>query len=217
MAEEGGRFPLTGRGDVNTYALFAELFAAWQACGRAGVIVPTGIATDATTAPFFASLIEEHRLAALYSFENEELVFPAVHHAMKFCLLTVKGADDVRQPDFVFFARSVSALAEVQRRFMLSAADIARINPNTRTAPMLRARADAELVATIYARVPVLIDEAKGAEIHGVYHFIPAYGTWQRTCSGSVPLSNLVIYNFNSRTANGHAAMSNICHFMKRK
>ena len=26
-AEEGGRFPLTGRGDVNTYALFAELFA----------------------------------------------------------------------------------------------------------------------------------------------------------------------------------------------
>ena len=25
--EDGGRFALTGRGDVNTYALFAELFA----------------------------------------------------------------------------------------------------------------------------------------------------------------------------------------------
>src|SRR6478736_3971865 len=25
-AEDAGRFPLTGRGDVNTYALFAELF-----------------------------------------------------------------------------------------------------------------------------------------------------------------------------------------------
>src|SRR6478736_310472 len=25
--EEAGRFPLTGRGDVNTYALFAELFS----------------------------------------------------------------------------------------------------------------------------------------------------------------------------------------------
>ena len=24
---DGGRFPLTGRGDVKTYALFAELFA----------------------------------------------------------------------------------------------------------------------------------------------------------------------------------------------
>jgi hypothetical protein len=54
-ADDGGRFPLTGRGDVNTYALFAELFASLASQrGRAGVIVPTGIATDATTAPFAA-------------------------------------------------------------------------------------------------------------------------------------------------------------------
>jgi hypothetical protein len=53
-ANDGGRFPLTGRGDVNTYALFAELFSRLAGPkGRAGVIVPTGIATDATTAPFF--------------------------------------------------------------------------------------------------------------------------------------------------------------------
>lgn len=57
--EEGGRFPLTGRGDINTYALFAELFSRLAAPGgRAGVIVPTGIATDATTAPFFAAMVE---------------------------------------------------------------------------------------------------------------------------------------------------------------
>ena len=37
--EEGGRFPITGRGDVNTYALFAELFSALASPrGRAGVI-----------------------------------------------------------------------------------------------------------------------------------------------------------------------------------
>ncbi len=39
---------------------------------------------------------------------------------------------------------------------------IAAINPNTKTAPVFRARADAELTAKIYARVPVLIDETKG-------------------------------------------------------
>ncbi len=51
--DDGGRFPLTGRGDVNTYALFAELFAGLAGPrGRAGVIVPTGIATDATTKRF---------------------------------------------------------------------------------------------------------------------------------------------------------------------
>ncbi len=52
-ADEGGRFPFTGTGDVNTYALFAELFSRVVGpYGRTGVIVPTGIATDATTAPF---------------------------------------------------------------------------------------------------------------------------------------------------------------------
>ena len=69
--EEGGRFPLTGRGDVNTYALFAELFSHLTGPrGRAGVIVPTGVATDATTAPFFAALVDERRLAGLIDFEN---------------------------------------------------------------------------------------------------------------------------------------------------
>ena len=34
-AEDGGRFPLTGRGDVNTYALFAELFASLAVQARA--------------------------------------------------------------------------------------------------------------------------------------------------------------------------------------
>lgn len=54
--DDGGRFALTGRGDVNTYALFAELFAG-LANGRAGVILPTGIATDSTTSTFFTHLI----------------------------------------------------------------------------------------------------------------------------------------------------------------
>lgn len=162
-ARDGGRFPLTGRGDVNTYALFAELFANLVSQrGRAGVIVPTGIATDATTAPFFAALVDGQRLGLIYSFENEEMIFPGIHHAMKFCLLTIKSKADQRAPRFIFFARNVGALADSDRRFVLSPEQIARINPNTKTAPVFRARADAELTAKIYDRVPVLIDEAKG-------------------------------------------------------
>jgi hypothetical protein len=45
-----GRFPLTAVGDLNTYALFAELFLNLIGSGgRSGVIVPTGIATDNST------------------------------------------------------------------------------------------------------------------------------------------------------------------------
>jgi hypothetical protein len=162
--EDGGRFPLTGRGDVNTYALFAELFANLaSARGRAGLVVPTGIVTDATTAPFFARLVTDQRLAAVFSFENEEMIFPSIHHAMKFCLLTLKPKTDARPADFVFFARQATDLLDANRRFTLSADAIACINPNTKTAPIFRSCADADLAAKIYARVPVLIDEAKGA------------------------------------------------------
>ena len=86
--DEGGRFALTGRGDVNTYALFAELFAN-LARQRAGVIVPTGVATDATTAPFFGYLVEKQRLAQLVDFDNRLPLFSSVHRMFKFSLLTI--------------------------------------------------------------------------------------------------------------------------------
>jgi hypothetical protein len=162
-AENCGRFPLTGRGDVNTYALFAELFANLTSeRGRAGVIVPTGIATDATTAPFFAALVSGKRLAQLIDFENRGRLFPAVDSRMKFSLLTI--GRQVQQADFAFFLTNVRQLAEPERRFALSADDIARINPNTKTAPVFRSRADADLTAKIYHRVPVLLHEGRGTD-----------------------------------------------------
>src|SRR5229473_1032564 len=59
------RTPQPGRGDVNTYALFAELFASLaRPRGRAGVIVPTQIATADTTKQFFGSLITDRHLVS---------------------------------------------------------------------------------------------------------------------------------------------------------
>src|SRR5690606_24668375 len=160
-ADQGGRFSLTGRGDVNTYALFAELFYRLpRPQGRAGVIVPTGIATDATTAPFFSALVAERRLARLVDFENREAIFPGVHRSYEFCLLTL-GREEP-EARFAFFLTDPAQLAEPERSFLLTPETIARLNPNTRTAPVFRARADAELTAKIYAHAPVLIEEGKG-------------------------------------------------------
>jgi hypothetical protein len=122
-SEEGGRFPLTGRGDVNTYALFAELFAMLASKrGSAGVIVPTGIATDANTAPFFAALVNEKRLSQLLDFENRECLFPAVDSRMKFSLLTI--GREAKQSSFAFFLTDAVQLAEAERHFSLSAETI---------------------------------------------------------------------------------------------
>jgi hypothetical protein len=164
FARESGRFDLTARGKVNTYSLFAELFSKLVAPeGRAGVIVPTGIATDATTAPFFASLVEAKRLASLFSFENEEMVFTSVHHSFKFALLTI-GRTASGKSNLAFFLRQTSGLLDKDRLFTLSSEQIARLNPNTRTAPVFRSRADADLTAKIYEKSTVLIDRTKGAK-----------------------------------------------------
>ncbi|TCP37584.1 N-6 DNA methylase [Sphingomonas sp. BK235] len=160
--DAGGRFRYTGTGDVNTYALFAEHFLnLTREGGRAGIIVPTGIATDATTAPFFGYLVSSARLVRLFDFENSAPLFPGVHRSFKFSLLTIGSG--VREAEFAFFLTDPAQLEDARRRFTLSPAEIARINPNTKTAPVFRARADAELTASIYNRVPVLIDEVKGA------------------------------------------------------
>jgi len=160
--DDGGRFRLTGCGDVNTYALFAELFSDLAGPkGRAGVIVPTGIATDATTAPFFADLVEKKRLARLVDFENRDLIFPHVYYRVKFCLLTL--GQNVPEAHFAFFLTDPAQLDEPARSFPLSPDQITAINPNTRTAPVFRSKADADLIAKIYANAPVLVEESKCA------------------------------------------------------
>ena len=162
FAHDSGRFPLTGVGDVNLYALFAESIAQLIGTqGRAGMIVPTGIATDDSTKAFFDAMASGNRIASLYDFENREKLFPAVHSMMRFCALTLGRGEAAR---FVFFATRADHLRDERRAFSLSAADIALLNPNTRTCPIFRSQADAELTKKIYRRVPVLIDEGKSAQ-----------------------------------------------------
>ena len=165
------RFKLTARGDINTYSVFAELFTNLiNPSGRVGVVIPTGIATDDTNKFFFAHLVENNRLASLYDFENREALFPGVHRSYKFCLLTIRGTKDSRiEPaKFAFFLTNVTHLRDEQRIFTLNADDFNRLNPNTKTCPVFRTKADAELTKKIYERVPVLINEKTGENPWGV-------------------------------------------------
>jgi N-6 DNA Methylase len=160
-----GRFPLCGRGDINTYSVFAEGMRSLIApAGRAGIIVPTGIATEDTTKDFFAALVEDRSLVCLFDFENREKLFPEVHSGMKFCLLTMAGPQrPVSHAEFVFFAHRVEDLADEDRRFRLVAEDFRLLNPNTRTCPIFRTRRDAEITTRIYDRVPVLMNRTVDA------------------------------------------------------
>ena len=163
LLRASGRYPLCGRGDVNTYAVFAELKRSLLSPqGRVACIVPSGIATDDTTKWFFQDLVDSGTLHSLYDFQSGPGYFSDIGHArFKYCLLTlaatVSNAD--RPMDFVFFARDPVHLKDPARHFTLTAADIDLLNPNTHTCPIFRSKYDAEITKGIYRRVPVLIKE----------------------------------------------------------
>ena len=161
LLRSSGRYPLCGRGDINTYAVFAEGMRTMLApSGRMGVIVPTGIATDDTTKLFFADLMDQRVLRSLYSFWEARRFFAGKDDRSPFCLLTISGLSDAaRGAELAFDLRTVLELNNADRTFELNAQDIALVNPNTRTCPIFGSRRDAELTKGVYRRVPVLVRE----------------------------------------------------------
>jgi hypothetical protein len=157
-AHDSGRYPLTGVGDVNTYALFAETFRHLaKATGRAGMIVPSGIATDDTTKEFFRA-IADGRLVSLIDLRTGPGLFSEIgHQRFKFCLLTIGHSSSA---DLLFFALRVADLSDERRHFRLSPAEFRLLNPNTLTCPTFRSQRDAELTKKLYLAAPVLIREA---------------------------------------------------------
>jgi len=155
--EDGGRYPLTGVGDVNTYALFAETIGqVHHATGRAGFIVPTGIATDSSARAFFATITQKKRLVSLFDFDNADRVFPAVATLVRFSLVTLGESEAA---SFAFLLKGVAELSDERKRFTLSAEDFLLINPNTLTCPVFSSKMDAEITRGIYKRVPVFVRE----------------------------------------------------------
>ncbi|MEY9148938.1 Eco57I restriction-modification methylase domain-containing protein [Bradyrhizobium elkanii] len=176
FVRSSGRYALTGKGDINTYALFAELFSKLsKSTGRAGVLVPTGIATDSTTSEFFGDLVKRQRLVSLHSFYEIRGWFKGTDDRKSFCILTVGPTKG--EAEFCFDIRQLEELENEERRFTLSAEQIAHINPNTRTSPVFRSRADARLTAQLYARAPVLIADQTSNEIGEQNHWKFTYQT----------------------------------------
>jgi len=166
LIRNSGRYPLCGLGDVNTFAVFAELKRNLiKDTGRLGCIVPLGIATSDTTKFFFQSLTTSQCLVSLYGFENEEHIFPAIDHRNTFGLLTISGGKNGRaEADLFFYGRQTADLLDTFRHFSLSSEDIALINPNTKTCPVFRNNRDAEIIKEIYQKVPVLLGDGPPAK-----------------------------------------------------
>ncbi|MBK7720546.1 MAG: Eco57I restriction-modification methylase domain-containing protein [Simplicispira sp.] len=164
-----GDFPLLGGGDVNLYSLFVERAQSLiNPEGVVALVAPSGIAADKGAAPFFRSISSTGRLYALYDFENRKVFFPDVHASFKFCVLAfgraprMAAAEGDAEPlplpsHCAFYLHSLGDLDAPGRLLSLSAADFARVNPNTGAAPIFRSQRDADITLALYARHPVLV------------------------------------------------------------
>lgn len=172
FVRESNRFPLCGRGDVNTYSIFTETNRmVLGSIGRVGCVVPAGIVTDDTTKAFFTDLVSKQTLAQLIGFENEAFIFPNVHHAFKFCALTITGeTNTVDSADLVFFCRYFDQVKQNERHFKISKSDLLLLNPNSQTCPVFRTYYDAELVKKLYNATSVLINETNETNNWGIYY-----------------------------------------------
>ncbi|MGB3804331.1 MAG: hypothetical protein WA935_09875 [Sphingopyxis granuli] len=167
MARKGGHYPLLGRGDINLYSLFVErAHSLVRPGGMVGLLTPSGIASDLSASEFFRKVATGGHLRALYDFENRrtryglEPFFPDVDSRFKFAAMIASPARTFEASHCGFFLQSTDELKNPDQAFPITAADFARVNPNTGTAPIFRTRRDMALTTAIYGRVPVLVDKS---------------------------------------------------------
>jgi len=225
IIRDSERYPLCGRGDVNTYTIFAE--SNRQSIGqhgRAGFIVPSGMATDDTTKVFFQNLLENNSLESFFEFENEGFFSGAgAGHMVRFAMVTILGAKlNTGLTKFLFHGKDISDLNIGSNIFTLSSGDIKLLNPNTKTCPVFHSGSDAVLTKSIYRRVHTLWPEdLNGNKSHWEVSFLRMFDmandsksfitkselihtessrAHSKNCDNLVPLlESKLIYQYNHR------------------
>lgn len=159
-----GLYALGARGRLNTYALFANLAVVILASrGCMGMVLQTGIATDAPMEDFWRFLVAEQRLVSLLDFENKKGIFQGVHREQKFALVTLTGqARPTNAPIHVgFWLAEPKDLHDTERVYVLSVADLEKFSPNTTQPLLARRKKDLEVVRNIYDASSICWSEAQ--------------------------------------------------------
>ena len=173
-----GQFPFCSRGDVNTFAVFAELGRnSLNIGGHCGCVLPPGIATDDTYKQFIQDIVNTKSLRVFYAFTNRGYTFPGVESTLSFSLFVVANME---MPTFHLAAKlwSVDQLKDAGRIYSLTPAEIRAVNPNTQNLPIFETAQDAEIVKGLQGRFPVLISET------------PPQNDWNITLSSMFHMSN---------------------------
>jgi hypothetical protein len=200
-----GRFPFTAAGDMNSYAIFAELGVSLLASsGRGSWVLPIGIVSDKTYAGLCANLMEENRLQSVYGFVNEKQLFADVMHNFKFVAFSVGPGRRRQQAVFVFGILQPSELraAIAERGYELRSEDVEALNPDTRTCPVFIDAGMAKALIALHRRLPSFVTSGWNARPQAMLHMGVASRHFVSTKTRSAPVpvyESKMVHRYNHR------------------
>ncbi len=164
-----GRHPLTGAGELNAYLPFVE--TCWRLLavdGRAAVLVPSGVASDRSSARLIETLARAGRLTRMQLIDPPAPIFSGVSARVGVAILQITGGprrdgaarltEGTSDPVIRVAAGLSGPVQEPPRtEWSLPASQLRLLNPNTGTTPLFSSPADAAIVTAVHRRVPVLI------------------------------------------------------------
>lgn len=159
-----GRYPKSSGGDVNTYAVFADLnISIISRRAFCGFIVPSKLMTSDTLKNFVEDLLTGNRVASFLDFTNRGYIFKGVESTCQFCLLTLCGESS---GSIVFAAQrwQVSELSKKGALFSVKPYQISLLSPNTKSFPIPQTEVDLELLLKLHSHVPILKSEIYSTE-----------------------------------------------------
>lgn len=159
-SNESGRFPLTGQGYVNTYALFTELaMQLRRPQGFVGLVLPSGVLTDAQLSKLCRNVLDSEILRGALTFCNASYYFPSTTTEM-FTLYTLGKAKE--SPRLASFIEKVEHASDPIRSLSIELDFIKKFNENTLTLPLFRTFVEGAISQKIFSNSRALVGERSG-------------------------------------------------------
>ena len=159
-------FRYQGSADLNSYKMFLE--SSWHLLGtqgRFGMIVPSGLYTDAGTKDLRQLFLEQGTWEWLFSFENKRKIFD-IHSSYKFAPTIVDRRRTGAPLQAAFMVHDVAAWERPDPPvFPFDTSLIALFSPHSKSLPEIRTERDLEICRKIYERSIRIGDSAPGWEI----------------------------------------------------
>ena len=165
---DSGIYKHQGGGHINRYQVFAErALTLTRKGGRIGLVLPSGFATDHTSAPLRRRILMHSNVDTISAFDNRRAIFP-IHRSVRFMIVTATtgaptdrvacrfGIDDPALLETIPDAGDRPR--EPTHQIALTPALLAAVAGEKLPIPDLRSAADIRILEAIAHRVPRLGD-----------------------------------------------------------